>query len=195
MSLHVRVVRPTCTLWDRPVNILTRLLNIARFAVDAVLSIDLKRIHSLRICYNLINSSRGFVSVKIAYCQAKYTNPLASAITFTVLFESGRIRLSSLESAMTGSHPDAKVRAPASALLSMLTADAGSRRLVNPELELSGDVEWIQALLRALHRADIQWRDLLGATLGDRVSSHIISLFEASSEGAGQSYRRLRRSS
>ena len=89
------------------------------------------------------------------------------AISFTVLFESGRIRLSSLENAMTGAHPNAKVKAPASALLSTLTADAGSRRLVNPELELSGDVEWIQALLRALHRADIQWRDLLGATLGD----------------------------
>ena len=117
-----------------------------------------------------------------------------TAITFTVLFESGRIRLSSLESAMTGSHPDAKVRAPASALLSMLTADAGSRRLVNPELELSGDVEWIQALLRALHRADIQWRDLLGATLGDSLSSQLISFFEASSDWAGQSKSRLRRS-
>lgn len=116
------------------------------------------------------------------------------AITFTVLFESGRIRLSSLESAMTGSHPDAKVRAPASALLSMLTADAGSRRLVIPELELSGDVEWIQALLRALHRADIQWRDLLGATLGDSLSSQLISLFEASSDWARQSNSRLRRS-
>ena len=32
------------------------------------------------------------------------------AATFTVLFESGRIRLSSLEGAMTGVHPDAKVR-------------------------------------------------------------------------------------
>jgi len=116
------------------------------------------------------------------------------AITFTVLFESGRIRLSSLERAMTGSHPDAKVRAPASVLLSMLTADAGSRRLVNPELELSGDVEWIQALLRALHRADIQWRDLLGATLGDSLSSQLIGLFEASSDWAGQSHSRLRRS-
>ena len=116
------------------------------------------------------------------------------AIKFTVLFESGRIRLSSLESGMTGSHPDAKVRAPASALLSMLTADAGSRRLVNPELELSGDVEWIQALLRALHRADIQWRDLLGATLGDSLSSQLISFFEASSDWAGQSKSRLRRS-
>ena len=115
------------------------------------------------------------------------------AITFTVLFESGRIRLSSLESAMSDWHPDAKVRAPASALLSMLTADAGSRRLVNPELELSGDVEWIQALLRALHRADIQWRDLLGATLGDSLSSQLISLFEASSDWAGQSNTRLRR--
>ncbi|MGA1054316.1 MAG: hypothetical protein ACO3S4_03265, partial [Pseudohongiellaceae bacterium] len=35
------------------------------------------------------------------------------AATFTVLFESGRIRLSSLEGAMTGAHPDAKVSAPA----------------------------------------------------------------------------------
>ena len=116
------------------------------------------------------------------------------AITFTVLFESGRIRLSSLESAMTGVNPDAKVKAPASALLSTLTADAGSRRLVNPELELSGDVEWIQALLRALHRADIQWQDLLGDTLGDSFSSQLISLFEASSDWAGQSNSRLRRS-
>ena len=91
------------------------------------------------------------------------------AATFTVLFESGRIRLSSLDDAMTGVNPDAKVSATASALLSMLSADAGSRGLVNPELELSGDIEWIQALLRALHRADIQWRDLLGTTLGDGI--------------------------
>ena len=115
------------------------------------------------------------------------------AATFTVLFESGRIRLSSLEGAMTGVNSDAKVSAPASALLSMLSADAGSRGLVNPELELSGDVEWIQALLRALHRADIQWRDLLGTTLGDGISGQLISLVEASSEWAGQSNTRLRR--
>ena len=115
------------------------------------------------------------------------------AATFTVLFESGRIRLSSLEGVMTGVHPDAKVIAPASVLLSMLTADAGSRGLVNPELELSGDVEWIQALLRALHRADIQWRDLLGAILGDSLSGQLVSLVEAGSEWAGQSNTRLRR--
>ena len=115
------------------------------------------------------------------------------AATFTVLFESGRIRLSSLEGAMTGVNSDAKVSPPASALLSMLSADAGSRGLVNPELELSGDVEWIQALLRALHRADIQWRDLLGTTLGDGISGQLISLVEASSEWAGQSNTRLRR--
>ena len=115
------------------------------------------------------------------------------AATFTVLFESGRIRLSSLEGAMTGVTPDAKVSATASALLSRLSADAGSRGLVNPELELSGDIEWIQALLRALHRADIQWRDLLGTTLGDGISGQLISLVEASSEWAGQSNTRLRR--
>ena len=115
------------------------------------------------------------------------------AATFTVLFESGRIRLSSLDDAMTGVNPDAKVSATASALLSMLSADAGSRGLVNPELELSGDIEWIQALLRALHRADIQWRDLLGTTLGDGISGQLISLVEASSEWAGQSNIRLRR--
>ncbi len=115
------------------------------------------------------------------------------AATFTVLFESGRIRLSSLEGVMTGVHPDAKVIAPASVLLSMLSADAGSRGLVNPELELSGDVEWIQALLRALHRADIQWRDLLGAILGDSLSGQLVSLVEAGSEWAGQSNPRLRR--
>ena len=115
------------------------------------------------------------------------------AISFTVLFESGRIRLSRLENAITGSHPDAKVKAPASALLSTLTADASSRRLVNPDLELSGDVEWIQALLRALYRADIQWRDLLGATLGDGLSGQLISSLEASSDWAGQSNTRLKR--
>lgn len=115
------------------------------------------------------------------------------AATFTVLFESGRIRLSSLEGAMTGVHPDAKVSAPASVLLSMLSAGAGSRGLVNRELELSGDVEWIQALLRALHRADIQWRDLLGAILGDSLSGQLVSMVEAGSEWAGQSNTRLRR--
>ena len=115
------------------------------------------------------------------------------AATFTVLFESDRIRLGSIEGAMTGVNPNAKVSAPASVLLSMLSADAGSRGLVNPELELSGDVEWIQALLRALHRADIQWRDLLGTILGDSFSGQLVSLFEASSEWAGQSNTRLRR--
>ena len=115
------------------------------------------------------------------------------AATFTVLFESGRIRLSSLEGAMTGVHPDAKVSAPASVLLSMLSADAGSRGLVNRELELSGDVEWIQALLRALHRADIQWRDLLGAILGDSLSGQLVSMVEAGSGWAGQSNTRLKR--
>ena len=94
---------------------------------------------------------------------------------------------------MTGVHPDAKVSAPASVLLSMLSADAGSRGLVNRELELSGDVEWIQALLRALHRADIQWRDLLGAILGDSLSGQLVSMVEAGSGWAGQSNTRLKR--
>ena len=114
-------------------------------------------------------------------------------ITISVQFEPSRIRLSNLDSATLGLHPDAKVRAPAFVLVSMLARDARSRGLVNPKLELSGDIEFVQAVLRALQRADIRWSDLLGATLGDSLSGELTKLIEAGSDWTRQSKTRMRR--
>ena len=114
-------------------------------------------------------------------------------IKFIVQFERGRIRLSSLDGPALGLSPDANVRAPVSVLVSMLASDSGSRGLVNPEVEVSGDIELIQALLRALQRADIQWRDILAATLGDSLSGQLMTLFKTGKDWVRQSDSRFRR--
>ncbi|HBW84720.1 MAG: hypothetical protein CMD92_01130 [Gammaproteobacteria bacterium] len=114
-------------------------------------------------------------------------------IRFIVQFEVGRIRLRSQDGPALGLRPDAKVRAPVSVLVSMLASDASSRGLVDPELEVSGDIELIQALLRALQQADIQWRDLLAATLGDSLSGQLLTLFRAGKDWVRQTDSRFRR--
>ena len=39
---HVRIVRSSSTFWDHPVNILVRVLDVAGFAVDTILGVDLE---------------------------------------------------------------------------------------------------------------------------------------------------------
>ena len=41
-SSHIGIIRPFAALWHRPVDVLRRILDVAGFAVDAVLGVDLK---------------------------------------------------------------------------------------------------------------------------------------------------------
>jgi ubiquinone biosynthesis protein UbiJ len=64
-------------------------------------------------------------------------------------------------------HPDASLRGSHRALSRLLFSDDQGTALHDPDIELSGDVQLIQRLHRALADLDINWQDLLGPVLGD----------------------------
>ena len=93
------------------------------------------------------------------------------SLTVCVILERDYIRLSGLDAATMGIEADAGIEAPAGTLFSMLISRTNA--LVNAELQISGDIELVQDMLRALHKADIQWQDLMGSVFGDVVSRHM----------------------
>lgn len=113
------------------------------------------------------------------------------SLTVCVILERGRIRLSGLDAATMGIEADACIEAPAGTLFSMLTSK--TKALVNTELQISGDIELVQDMLRALHKADIQWQDLVGSVFGDVVSRHMQQLAEAGGEWRAQANSRIKR--
>src|SRR5690606_5108983 len=56
--LHVRVVRPACTLGRNPVDVLGRVLDVAGLAVYAVLRVDLEALAAIVIADHLIHAGR-----------------------------------------------------------------------------------------------------------------------------------------
>ena len=64
-------------------------------------------------------------------------------------------------------HPDASLAGNRRALSRLLFSDDPATALHDPDIELSGDVQLIQRLHRALTELDINWQDLLGPLLGD----------------------------
>lgn len=113
------------------------------------------------------------------------------SITVCMFLEHDRIRLSSQSAATLGIEADASIEAPAGTLFSMLTSRTNA--LVNTEMQISGDIELVQDLLRALHKADIQWQDLVGSVFGDVVSRHMQQLAEAGTEWRTQANARIKR--
>ena len=113
------------------------------------------------------------------------------SLTVCVILERDRIRLSGLDAANMGIETDARIEAPVGTLLSILTSKANA--LVNTELQISGDIELVQDLLRALHEADIQWQDLVGSVFGDVLSRHVQQLAEAGGEWRTQANTRIKR--
>lgn len=64
-------------------------------------------------------------------------------------------------------NPDASLAGSHRALSRLLFSDDQASALHDPDIELSGDVQLIQRLYRALSQLDINWQDLLGPLLGD----------------------------
>lgn len=63
--------------------------------------------------------------------------------------------------------PDASLAGSHGALSRLLLSDDQAAALHDPDIELSGDVQLIQRLHRALSQLDINWQDLLAPLLGD----------------------------
>ncbi len=63
--------------------------------------------------------------------------------------------------------PDACLAGSHRALSGVLLSDDQATALHDPDIELSGDVQLVQRLHRALNQLDINWQDLLGPLLGD----------------------------
>jgi ubiquinone biosynthesis protein UbiJ len=83
-----------------------------------------------------------------------------------VHFNNG-IRLSAISSNDLGVTPTARVSSKATSLLSLLLTTPGSAALSNPEIEISGDAQFVQAIFQNLKNLDLRWDDLLAPWLGD----------------------------
>ena len=57
-KLHVGVVWAACTLWHHPSNILTWVLNVAGFAVNTVLAVDLEGLVTTFVLQYFVYPSR-----------------------------------------------------------------------------------------------------------------------------------------
>lgn len=113
------------------------------------------------------------------------------SLTVCVIMERDRIRLSGLDAATMGVEANAGIEAPAGTLFAMLTSRTNA--LVNTDMQISGDIELVQDLLRALHKADIQWQDLVGSVFGDVMSRHLQQIAEAGGEWRAQANTRTKR--
>ena len=94
----------------------------------------------------------------------------APAMSLLVRFEPGGLRLSTLDAATLGVGEDAFVRGSAARLLALPWQQADSRALVDPEIEIGGDVQLVQDLFHLMTRLDIDWEDYLAPLLGDRLT-------------------------
>lgn len=63
--------------------------------------------------------------------------------------------------------PDAHLAGSQRALSRLLFSDDPASALHDPDIQLSGDVQLIQSVHRALAELDTDWQDLLGSILGD----------------------------
>lgn len=82
------------------------------------------------------------------------------------------IRLSAISSHDLGLSPTACVAAKASTLLELLLSTSDTAALSNPEIEISGDAQFVQSLFQNLKNLDIRWDDILAPWLGDH-STHL----------------------
>jgi ubiquinone biosynthesis protein UbiJ len=88
-----------------------------------------------------------------------------------VHFNNG-IRLSAISSNDLAVTPTASVSSKATTLLSLLLATSDSAALSNPEIEISGDAQFVHAIFQSLKKLDLRWDDLFAPWLGDH-STHL----------------------
>lgn len=89
--------------------------------------------------------------------------------------------------------PDASLAGNHRALSRVLFSDDQATALHDPDIELSGDVQLVQRLHRALIQLDINWQDLLGPVLGDIGTRAADTGWQHSRDTAVQAGRALRR--
>ena len=82
------------------------------------------------------------------------------------------IRLSAISSNDLGVTPTARVSSKATSLLRLLLTTSDSAALSNPEIEISGDAQFVHAIFQSLKNLDLRWDDLLAPWLGD-LSTHL----------------------
>ena len=79
------------------------------------------------------------------------------------------------------------------ALSSLLFSVDQTSALHDPDIELSGDVQLIQRLQRALKQLDIDWQDLLGPVIGDITTRAAATGWHHSRDSAMHASRALKR--
>ena len=58
LTLHIRIIGAAAAFWTDPIDVLVRVFDIARFAVDAVLRIDLEAFGAVWFLNPLIDTCR-----------------------------------------------------------------------------------------------------------------------------------------
>jgi len=87
--------------------------------------------------------------------------------------------------------PDACLTGSHRALTQLLLSDDQASALHHPDIELSGDVQLIQRLHRALNQLDIDWQDLAGPLLGDIGANIATTGWQHSRDAVAQAGRAL----
>lgn len=99
-----------------------------------------------------------------------------------IYFANNGVRLSAISSDDLGVTATASVSAKATSLLSLLLATPESMALSNPEIEISGDAQFVHAIFQSLKKLDLRWDDLLAPWIGD----HSTHLAKTSSDSINQ---------
>jgi ubiquinone biosynthesis protein UbiJ len=108
------------------------------------------------------------------------------ALNVFVFFNESSVRLSfvndnagvaSDSQVSTGSGPDGKISGSASALLGVLLTPDSNRPLVNRNISVSGDSEFIQEIQLLFTNMDIDWQEPLSKLIGDIPTHGIDQLF------------------
>ena len=88
--------------------------------------------------------------------------------------------------------PDASITGSRRALSRLLFSDDQASALHDPDIELSGDVQLVQRLHRALGQLDIDWQDALGPILGDVTARAATTVWQHSRDTAMQASQALK---
>ncbi len=95
----------------------------------------------------------------------------SSPLALCIAFRGASIKLNLASSEALMQTPDAKIVGSRSDLLNLLTQAADDRALSNPDLTVSGDANFVQALYHLASNLDLRWDDYLAPFIGD-VASH-----------------------
>lgn len=111
-----------------------------------------------------------------------------------IVFETGSVRMSAIDSEAYGLPVDATIRGTAANLLQQTFTDSAGLPLAGNEVDLSGDVQLVQDLFSAIKSLDVDWQDYLAPVAGDLITQQLGETIEQAADWGQDSKNRLQSS-